>query len=103
MLIEKNPTVQIADNQGRNVLNAVKWELIDVSTTEYNPGKSFFLLVGGAGNLQVVGTEMAHLPPASIPLIPLIAGYHPLRCSKVLVNALNSATNVYALFTEKIP
>lgn len=90
----------IRDDNGRNVLNAVRWEAIDVSAVTYDPGESFYLLVGVAGNLCVVGEDMDDIAPGDVPCIPLTAGEHPLRCIKVLVNGGNTAQNVYALFTE---
>ena len=93
-------TSRIVDKNGRNVLNAVRWEAIDVSANDYNPGESFYLLVGGAGNLVVVGEGMGHIAAASVPAIPLTAGEHALRCIKVLNSVSNTATLVFALFTE---
>lgn len=92
--------VIVVDRNGRNTQNIVRWEAIDVSVNDYDPGESFYILNGGAGVLAIVGEGMQNIAAASIPLLPLTVGEHPIRCIKVLVNAGNTATDLFAMFTE---
>ena len=78
------------------VLQPGNIQAIDVSSVDYDPGKSFSLLVGTGGTLKVVDT--VHVAEIAI---PVQTGYNPIRITKVINDVGNTAATIadlYALF-----
>jgi len=75
------------------VLQPGNIQAIDVSSVDYDPGKSFSLLVGTGGTLKVVDT--VHVAEIAI---PVQTGYNPIRITKVINDGGNTASDLWALF-----
>jgi len=75
------------------VLQPGNIQAIDVSSVDYDPGKSFSLLVGTGGTLKVVDT--VHVAEIAI---PVQTGYNPIRITKVIKDVGNTASDLWALF-----
>ena len=78
------------------VLQPGNIQAINVSAADYDPGKSFSLLVGTGGTLKVVDT--VHVAEIAI---PVQTGYNPIRITKVIKDVGNTAATIadlYALF-----
>jgi len=75
------------------VLQPGNIQAIDVSAADYDPGKSFSLLVGTGGTLKVVDT--VHVAEIAI---PVQTGYNPIRITKVIKDVGNTASDLWALF-----
>ena len=85
------------------VVQAKFIEAIDVSSVDYEAKKDgngnsigFSLLVSVGGDLDILPSENA----ASI-VVPVQDGYNPVHLLKVLKNASNAATGVFALYQNK--
>lgn len=91
---EKPVSVILLDPWGRkHPLQSGDIQAIDVSSVDYDPGKPFSLLVGTGGNLKVV--DAVNLDEK---LLPVQDGYNPIVLHKVISDAGNTASNLWALF-----
>ena len=86
--------IMMIDPWGRkHSLQSGDIQAIDVSAVDYNPGKPFSILVGSGGTLKVVdATNRNEIA------IPIQGGYNPIVLSKVINDAGNTATDLWALF-----
>jgi len=91
---QKPINVIVLDQWGRkHPLQSGDIQAIDVSSVDYDPGRSFSLLVGSGGNLKVVDAVNSDQK-----LIPVQDGYNPVVLSKVIKDGSNTASNLWALF-----
>jgi len=83
-------------NREDAVLQPGDIQAIDVSGSDYDPGKSFSLLVGTGGTLKVV--DAVNVDEIAI---PVQTGYNPIRITKVINDEGNTAATIadlWALF-----
>ena len=90
-----------SDRSGNAVLYSDNWEPIDVSSSNFKPGKSFSLLVGQAGKLRVRGAGMDRIKAGDIKAIPVQQGYNPIICTEILYHDTeNTAADIWALYAR---
>lgn len=75
------------------VLQSGNIQEIDVSSVDYDPGKTFSLLVGTGGTLKIVDTVNV-----AEKAIPVQTGYNPIIITKVISDGGNTASDLWALF-----
>ena len=76
------------------ILQSGNIQAIDVSTSDYDPGKSFSLLAGTEGALTIVDSFSSDEK-----VIPVQAGYNPIKLTKVVSDTgANVADDLWALF-----
>jgi len=76
------------------VLQSGNIQAIDVSTSDYDPGKSFSLLAGTEGALTIVDSVNVDEK-----VIPVQVGYNPVKLTKIICDTgTNVADDLWALF-----
>jgi hypothetical protein len=76
------------------VLQSGNIKAIDVSSVDYDPGKSFSLLAGTEGALTIVDSVNVDEK-----VIPIQVGYNPIKLTKVVSDTgTNVADDLWALF-----
>jgi len=87
------------NRQGHQVFESKEWELIDLSSQDYNPGRAFKIACMTPGYARVVGSDMKD-QGINTPAVPIFEGFNSYVCSKICRDpGLSSpASDMVALF-----
>jgi len=90
----------LRSQQGHLVFETTEWELIDLSVTDYFPGRPFKIACNTPGYARVVGSGMKQKGAANTQPIPIFEGFNAYVCSMIYRDAAleSPAADMVALF-----